>query len=87
MTWIFSRGDQEKMNLQGPVVLVLGLKISQEGVTQLCGVSVVRLFVRNFQGQSEKPKSSRGVSKQQVLYYHILNPPTSLSFSGIADLT
>ena len=35
MTWIFSRGDQEKMNLQGPVVLVLGLKISQEGVTQL----------------------------------------------------
>ena len=47
-------------NLQGPEVLVLGLKISQEGVTQLSGVSEVRLFVRNFQGQSEKPKTSRG---------------------------
>ena len=39
MTWIFSKGDQEKImchvEFAGQVVLVLDLKISQEGVAQL----------------------------------------------------
>ena len=46
------RGDQERKNhMEFPGVLVLGLKSSEGGVTQFCGVSSGEaLFFLNFHG-------------------------------------
>ena len=71
-------------NFQGPGVLIQGLKRRVEhNFVEFLGLGFLSGISR---GKVKNLKIPGGL-KKQVLYYHILNPPTCLFLFGIAHLT